>query len=180
MIETITITGDGGSAYEIPAKAIKGSVKSKNDTYTIEEIDGSLDIKTGRILVLITPELPEGFKLELEYKVPDKEALSKTERTLYGETVKSSSLKDILVVLSNIIARQDQLEKQLYDKVTYAELDGAIYPIKEILGLIVEDIKLKQKERESTKTAKVKQALAAFDLSPEVLSKIEQLLNSKP
>ena len=175
MIETITITGTGESVYEIPAKAKRGSVRSTNDIYQVQEVDGSLDTNSGTALVLITPELPVGFKLDLEYEVPDKEALQKVERAVFGEQIKSSSLKDIIVVLTNIIERQNNLEKLLYDKVGYSELDAAVYPVKESLSLIVEDIKLRQKKKTSEKS---KDNSGSFDLSPTVVKKVEDLLNN--
>lgn len=175
MIETITITGTGESVYEVPAKAKRGSVKSTNDNYQLQEIDGSLDTNSGTVLVLITPELPVGFKLDLEYEVPDKEALQKVERAVFGEQIKSSSLKDIIVVLTNIIERQNNLEKLLYDKVGYSELDAAVHPVKESLSLIIEDVKLRQKKSASEKS---KDNSGSFDLSPTVVKKVEDLLNN--
>lgn len=178
MIETIAITGTGESVYEIPAKAKRGSVKSTNDVYQVQEIDGSLDSNSGTVLVLVAPELPVGFKLNLEYEVPDTEALQKVERAVFGEQIKSSSLKDIVVVLTNIIERQNNLEKLLYDKVGYSELDAAVHPVKESLGLIVEDIKLRQQTKapEKSKGKTTKEETGTFDLSPTVLKKVEDLL----
>lgn len=180
MIETITITGTGESVYEVPAKAKRGTVKSKNEVYQVQEVDGSLDTNSGTVLVLVTPELPVGFKLELEYEVPDTEALQRVERAVFGEQLKASSLKDIIVVLTNIIERQNNLEKLLYDKVGYYELDAAVHPVKESLSLIVEDIKLRQQTKETAKgkgkTTKT-ETTATFDLSPTVMKKVEDLLN---
>nr|DAD57649.1 MAG TPA: hypothetical protein [Bacteriophage sp.] len=174
MIETITITGTGESVYEIPAKAKRGSVRSTNDIYQVQEVDGSLDSNSGTVLVMITPELPVGFKLDLEYEVPDLEALQKVERAVFGERIKSSSLKDIIVILTNIIERQNNLEKLLYDKVGYSELDAAVYPVKESLSLIVKDIKLRQETKGSEKS---KDKSGTFDLSPTVVKQVENLLN---
>lgn len=151
MIESITITGTGDSVYEVPAKAKRGSVKSTNETYQVQEIDGSLDPKAGTVLVLIIPELPEGFKLNLEYEVPETEALQKVERTVFGEQFKASSLKDIIVVLTNLIERQNNLEKVLYDKVEFSELDAAIQPLREAISSLEQKEQLKEKAQAATK-----------------------------
>lgn len=140
-----TIDGNGSNLYEMPEVYIYGSVSTTTGGYSITEVPPKTVGSKGYLM--IKPKLNVGESLNINYQIVDESnPLREIEKNAFKETISNHALKEIIGILVEIIETQDNLKKELSERVTYSELDSAVTPVREEVKLIHKLLKIKQKQ----------------------------------
>nr|DAO89379.1 MAG TPA: hypothetical protein [Caudoviricetes sp.] len=146
--KNFSIEGNGHNLFEMPEPYIYGTVSTGTSGYVVTEIAPRPNESGGAGYILVKPSLPIGETLNLTYKVKEQDtSLRRLEKNAFKETVSNRALIEIIAILKDIIETQDNLLKEMKQRVTYSQLDTAVYPIKEKIDLIEKTLELKAKKK---------------------------------